>query len=59
MIETHVLLQSSALNFGTPLDLMLSLIAPTIPKLMFRWSNNTERWNKFLDVYWLSNPCLK
>ena len=59
MIGTHVSLQSSGLNFGTPLDLVLSLIAPTIPKLMVRWRDNTEHWNKPLDVCWLSSPCLK
>ena len=59
MIGTHVSLQSSGLNFGTPLDLVLSLVAPTIPKLMVRWRDNTERWNKPLDVCWLSSPCLK
>ena len=36
MIETHVLLQSSGLNFGTPLDLVLSLVVLTIPKLMVK-----------------------
>ena len=59
MIETHILLQSSGLNFGTPLDLVLSLVAPTIPKLMVRWRDNTEHWNKLLDVCWLSSLYLK
>ena len=59
MIETHVLLQSSGLNFGTPLDLVLSLVVPTIPKLMVRLRDNTERWNRLLDVCWLSSPYLK
>ena len=59
MIETHVLLQSSGLNFGTPLDLVLSLVVPTIPKLMVRRRGNTGRWNKLLDVCWLSNLYLK
>ena len=36
MIETHDLLQSSGLNFGTPLDLLQSLVVLTILKLMFR-----------------------
>ena len=31
MIETHNLLQSSGLNFGTPLDLVQSLVVLTIP----------------------------
>ena len=26
---------------------------------MVRWRDNTERWNRLLDIYWLSNPCLK
>ena len=48
--RTHILLQSSELNFGTPLDLMQSLVVLTIPKLMFRLKDNTERWTKLLDV---------
>ena len=59
MIETHVLLQSSGLNFGIPLDLALSLVALTIPKLIVKQRDNTEHWNKPLDVCWLSSPCLK
>ena len=59
MIGTHVLLQSSELNFGIPLDLVLSLVAPTIPKLMLRWKDSTKYWNKPLDICWLSSPCLK
>ena len=59
MTATHVLLQSSRLNFGTPLDLVLSLVVPTIPKLMVRLRDNTERWNKLLDIYWLNSPYLK
>ena len=59
MIGTHVSLQSSGLNFGTPLDLVLSLVAPTIPKLMVRRRDNTEHWNKPLDVCWLSSSYLK
>ena len=55
MIETHALLQSSGLNSGTPLDLVPSLVAPTIPKLMVRRRGNTGRWNKLLDVCWISN----
>ena len=42
MIETHGLLQGSGLNFGTPLDFMLSLVALTIPKLMARQRDNKE-----------------
>ena len=41
MIVTHVSLQNSGLNFGIPLDLVLSLVVPTIPKLMFRQRDNT------------------
>ena len=41
MIETHALLQSSGLNSGIPLYLMLSLVVPTIPKLMVRLRGNT------------------
>ena len=59
MIGTHILLQSSRLYFGIPLDFILSLVVPTIPKLMVRRRDNTEHWNKPLDVCWLSSPCLK
>ena len=59
MIETHALLQSSGLNFGTPLDLVQCLVAPTIPKLMVKWRGNTEHWSRPLDVCWLSNLYLK
>ena len=59
MIETHILLQSSGLNFGTPLDLMLSLVVPITPKLMVRWRGNTERCSRPLDVCWLSSLYLK
>ena len=41
MIETHVLLQSSGLNFGTNLDLVQSLVVLTILKLMFKQRGNT------------------
>ena len=58
MIGTHVLLQSSGLNCGIPLDLMLSLEAPTTPKPMARRRDNTKRWNRLLDVCWLSSSCL-
>ena len=58
MTGTHVLLQSSGLNFSTPLDLMLSLVVLTIPKQMVKLRDNTKLWNKLLDVYWQSNPCL-
>ena len=50
MIETHILLQSSGLNFGTPLDLVLSLVVPITPKLMVRLRDSTKRWNRLLDV---------
>ena len=46
MIEIHVSLQSFGLNFGTPLNLVLNLIAPTIAKLMVRLRDNTEHWKK-------------
>ena len=59
MAGTHVLLQSFRLNFGTPLDLVLSLVVPTISKLMAKWRDNTEYGKKPLDAYWLSNSCLK
>ena len=59
MIETHILLQSSGLNSGTPLDLVQSLVVPTMPKLMVKWRGNTERWSRPLAVCWLSNPYLK
>ena len=42
MTGTHVSLQSSGLNFGTPLDLVQSLAVLTIPKLMVRLKDNTE-----------------
>ena len=59
MTETHALLQSSALNFGIPLDLMLSLVMPITLKLMVKWRGNTEHFNRSLDVCWLSNLYLK
>ena len=46
MIETHDLLQSSGLNFGTLLDLVQSLVVPITPKLMVRWRGNIEHWSK-------------
>ena len=55
IIETHVLLQSSGLNFGTTLDLVLSLVVLTVPKLIVRRRDNTEHWSKLLDVCWLSS----
>ena len=58
MIETHVSLQSSRLYFGGPLDFVLSLVAHTIPKLIIRLRDKTERWNRLLDVFWLSSLCL-
>ena len=59
MIEIHILLQSCGLNFGTPLDLVLSLVVPIAPKLMVKQKGNIERWNKPLDVCWMSSPCVK
>ena len=59
MIETHVSLQSSGLNFGTPLDLVLSLVAFITPKLMVKRRGNTERWSRPLDVCWLSSLYLR
>ena len=58
MIGTHILLQSFGLRFGTPLDLMLSLVALAIPKLMVKLRDNTEHWSKLLDVLWQNSPCL-
>ena len=58
MTGTHVLLQSSGLNFGTPLDLVLSLVVLTIPKQMVKLRENTELWSKLLDVFWQNSPCL-
>ena len=59
MIETHGSLQSSGLNFGIPLDLVPSLVAPTIRKLLVRRRGSTGHWNKPLDICLLSNPYLK
>ena len=42
IIGTYVLLQSSGLNFGTPLDLVLFLVVLTISKLMVKLRDNTE-----------------
>ena len=58
MTGTHILLQSSGLNFGTRLDLVQFLAALTIPKLMARLKDNMECWSKLLDVYWQSSPYL-
>ena len=44
MIETHDLLQSSGLNFGTPLDLVQPLVVLTIPKLMVRQRGSIGSW---------------
>ena len=46
MIETHDLLQSSGLNFGTPLDLVQSLVVLTIPKPMVRQRGSIGRWSR-------------
>ena len=59
MIETHILLQSSRPNFGTPLDLVQSLVVLTIPKVMVRRSGSTECWSRPLDGCWLSNLYLR
>ena len=59
MIETHALLQSSGLNFGTQLDLVPFLVVHTIPKLMVIWRGSTGHWGRPLDVCWLSNLCQK
>ena len=59
VIETHDLLQSSGLNFGTLLGPMLSLVVLTIPKLMVRRRGSTGRWSKPWDVCWLSDLYLK
>ena len=42
MTGNHVLLRSSGLNFGTPLDIVLSLAELTIPKQMVKLRDNTE-----------------
>ena len=59
MIETHDLLQSFGMNFGTLLDHMQSLVVPITPKLMIKWKGNTERWSRPLGVCWLNNLYLK
>ena len=58
MTGTHVLLQISGLDSGTPLDLVLSLVALTIPKQMVKLRDNIKCWSKLLDIYWQSSPCL-
>ena len=42
MAGTHVLLQSSGLNSGTPFELVLSSAALTIPKQMVKQRDSTE-----------------
>ena len=59
MIETHILLQSSGLNFGIPLDLVQSLVVLTIPKLMIRRRGSIGHWSRPLGVCWLSNLYLR
>ena len=59
MIETHVSLQSSGLDFGIPLNLVLSLVVPIMPKLMVKRRGNTEHWSRPLDVCWISTFYLK
>ena len=46
MIGTHVLLQSSGLNSGTPLGLVLSLAAYNIPIQMVK---QRDRQNRTLE----------
>ena len=46
MIETHNLLQGFGLNFGTPLDLVQSLVVLTIPKPMVRQRGSIEHWSR-------------
>ena len=46
IIETHDSLQSSGLNFGSPLDLVQSLVVPITSKLLVKQRGNTERWNR-------------
>ena len=43
MTGTHILLQSSGLNSGTPLDLVLSLAVLTTPRQMGKQKDSTER----------------
>ena len=59
MIETHILLQSSGLNFGKPSHLMLSFVVSITPKLVVRLRDNTQHWNRLLDIYWMSSLYLK
>ena len=59
MIATHISLHSSRLNFGTPLDLVLSLVVPITPKLKVKRRGNTECWSRPLDICWLSTLYLK
>ena len=54
----HVSLKSSGLNFGTPLDLVLSLAVLSIPKQIVKLRDSTEHWSKLLDIAWLSSPYL-
>ena len=59
MTETQALLQSSGLNFGTPLDLVLTLVVPITPKLLVKQRGNTEHQNRPLDVCCLSSLYVK
>ena len=42
----------------TPLDLVLYLVALTIPKQMVKPRDNKECWSKLSYVSWQSSPCL-
>ena len=48
---THVLLLSSGLNSGTPLDLVLFIAAFTIPKQIIKQIDITEYYSRLLDVF--------
>ena len=58
MTGTHILLQSSGLNSGTPLDPVLSLAVLTTPKQMGKQKDSTGRLSRLLDVSWQSNHYL-
>ena len=46
MIGTYNSLHSSGLDFGTPLDLVQSLVVLTTPKLMVRRRGSIGRWSR-------------
>ena len=60
MTGTQTLLQSSGLNFGIPLDPVLSLAVLTTPKQMGKQKDSTGYYRfldgRLLDVYWQSSP---